>query len=124
MRTVSVARRGAVKARTSAINQLRAVQVSAPQDIRERLLKIKTAERVGNRAQLRSLGNTPMLETPATMLCLLAKRYLALTEERGTLDAMLERLTLKLAMRLQDGFGVGPQTATPEIRNPESWIDD
>jgi transposase len=42
MRAVSVARRSAVKAKTQAINQLRALLVSAPQDIRERLLKTKT----------------------------------------------------------------------------------
>ena len=36
MRAVSVARRSAVKAKTQAINQLRALLVSAPQEIRER----------------------------------------------------------------------------------------
>jgi transposase len=41
MRTISVARRSAVKAKTQAINQLRALLVSAPQDIRERLWKAK-----------------------------------------------------------------------------------
>jgi hypothetical protein len=39
MRAVSVARCSAVKAKPQAINQLRALLVSAPQDIRERLLK-------------------------------------------------------------------------------------
>ena len=39
MRIMSVARRSAVKAKTQAINQLRAVLVSAPQEIRERLWK-------------------------------------------------------------------------------------
>lgn len=37
MRAVSVVRRSAVKAKTQAINQLRALLVSAPQDIRDRL---------------------------------------------------------------------------------------
>lgn len=37
MRVVSVARRSAVKAKTQAMNQLRALLVSAPQDVRERL---------------------------------------------------------------------------------------
>ena len=41
MRTLSVARRSAVKAKTQAINQLRGLLVSAPQDIRERLGKAK-----------------------------------------------------------------------------------
>ncbi|WZW56691.1 hypothetical protein WN985_29790 [Burkholderia pyrrocinia] len=90
---------------------MRVLLMSAPQDIRERLLKTKTAECVANCARLRSLGETPMLQTLATTLRLLAKRYLALTDELKTLDAMLERLTLKHARRLRERFGVGPQTA-------------
>lgn len=38
---ISVARRSAVKARTQAINQLRALLVSAPQDVRDKLWKSK-----------------------------------------------------------------------------------
>jgi transposase len=61
MRAVTVARRSAVKAKTQAINQLRSLLVSAPQDIRERLSSTKMAECVANCARVRSLGNTPML---------------------------------------------------------------
>ncbi|KAF7963974.1 hypothetical protein AWV80_03665 [Cupriavidus sp. UYMU48A] len=97
--------------------------MSAPQDIRERLLKTKTAECVASCARLRSLGDTPMLQTLATTLRLLAKRYLALAEELKTLDTMLERLTLQHARRLRDRFGVGPQTAAVLVAvagdNPE-----
>jgi len=111
MRAVSVARRSAVKARTQAINQLRALLVSAPQEIRERLLATKTTECVTNCAKLRSLGDTPVLQMLATTLRLLAKRCLALAEELKTLDAMLDRLTLQHATRLRARFGVGAQTA-------------
>jgi transposase len=128
MRAVSVARRSAVKARTQSINQLRALLVSAPHDIRERLLKTKTSECVGKCARLRSLGNTPMLQTLAITLRLLAKRYLALAEEVTTLDAMLEQLTLKHARRLRERFGVGPQTAAVLVAvagdNPERLKSD
>ena len=51
MRTVSVARRSAVKAKTQAINQLRAILVSAPQDIRERLWKTKADQCVARRGK-------------------------------------------------------------------------
>nr|WP_244125313.1 IS110 family transposase [Burkholderia gladioli] len=122
MRAVSVARRSAVKAKTQA-NQLRALLVSAPQEIRERLLKTKTAECVASCARLRSLGDTPMLQTLTTTLRLLAKRWLALAEELNTLDAMLDRLTSQHASRLRDRFGVGPQTAAVLVAvagdNPE-----
>ncbi|VVE59290.1 IS110 family RNA-guided transposase [Pandoraea sputorum] len=128
MRTVSVARRSAVKAKTQAINQLRALLVSAPQDIRERLLRTKTSECVANCAKLRSLGGAPMLQALATTLRLLAKRYLALAEELSTLDAMLEHLTQRHARRLRERFGVGPQTAAVLVAvagdNPERLKSD
>lgn len=73
MRAASVTRRSAVKAKTQAINQLRGLLVSAPQEIRERLLKTKTADCVASCARLRSLGNTPMLQTLTATLRQLAK---------------------------------------------------
>ncbi|XUW93206.1 IS110 family transposase (plasmid) [Burkholderia sp. M6-3] len=123
MRAVSVARRSAVKAKTQAINQLRALLVSAPQDIRERLLKTKTAQCIVSCARLRSLGTTPVLQALTTTLRLLAKRWIALDEELKAPDAMLESLTTQHARRLRERFGVGPQTAAVLIavagNNPE-----
>lgn len=81
MRAVSVARRSAVKAKTQAINQLRGILVSSPQDIRERLLRSKTDDCVNGCARIRSLGKTPVLQSLAASLRLLAKRWLALRAE-------------------------------------------
>src|SRR5260370_12348806 len=92
MRAVSVARRSAVKAKTQAINQLRALLVSAPQEIRDRLLKVKTAECIKGCIRLRSLGKTPMLQTLTTTLRLLAKRCLTLAEHLKSLHTMLHDL--------------------------------
>lgn len=123
MRTVSVARRSAVKAKTQAINQLRALLVSAPQEIRERLWKVKPLDCVTSCARMHSLGSTPLLQTLSATLKLLAKRWLTLTEELKKLDSMLELLTMKHARRLRHQFGVGPQTAAVLIAvagdNPE-----
>lgn len=123
MRVLCVARRSAVKAKTQAINQLRALLVSAPQPVRERLLKIKTDECLRGCAKLRLLGKTPRLQTLTAALRLLAKRWLALREELKQLDAMLEQLTGQHAKRLRAQFGVGPQTAATLIAvagdNPE-----
>jgi transposase len=123
MRAVSVARRSAVKAKTQAINQLRALLVSAPQEIRDRLLKVKTAECIEGCIRLRSLGKTPMLQTLTTTLRLLAKRWMTLAEELKSLDAMLDDLTSQHAKRLRERFGVGPQTAAVLVAvagdNPE-----
>lgn len=123
MRTVSVTRRSALKAKAQAINQLRALLVSTPQEIRERLMQVKTTECVACCARLRSLGDTPLLQTLTVTLRLLAKHWLALSEELSTLDAMLDRLAIQHAKRLQTRFGVGPQTAAVLVAvagdNPE-----
>jgi transposase len=111
MRTISVARRSAVKAKTQAINQLRALLVSAPQDIRERLWKGKPEQCVEACARIRSLGETTLLQTLTATLKLLAKRWLMLSAELKELDATLDRLTSQSAKRWREQFGVGPQTA-------------
>lgn len=111
MRTISVARRSAVKAKTQAINHLRAILVSAPQEVRERLLKAKADQCVAVCARIRQLGETPFLETLTKALRLLAKRWLTLTAELKELDAALEQLTTQFAPHLREQFGVGPQTA-------------
>lgn len=64
--------------------------VSAPQEVRERLLKAKIAECVQRCAGLRSLGKTPILQALTATLRLLAKRWLALQDEIKTLDAILD----------------------------------
>lgn len=69
-----------------AINQLRALLVSAPQEIRERLLRVRTTECAACCVRLRSLGDTPVLQTLTVTLRLLAKRWLALSEGLSTLD--------------------------------------
>ncbi|WP_415797842.1 transposase [Comamonas aquatilis] len=112
-----------MKAKTQAINQLRALLVSAPQEVRERLLRIKPWDCVKHCAALRSLGESVVLQTLTSILRLLAKRWLALQAELKTLDAMLEKLTQQHAKRLTERFGVGPQTAAVLVAvagdNPE-----
>lgn len=111
MRTMSVARRSAVKAKTQAINQLRALLVSAPQGIREKLWKVKPEQCVEACARTRNLGDSVLLQTLTSTLKLLAKRWLTLAAELKELDATPDRLTSQSARRLREQFGVGPQTA-------------
>ena len=123
LRVISVARRSAVKAKTQAINQLRAILVSAPEEIRSRLWQIKAEHCVANCADLRQLGTTTHLIALTATLRLLAKRWLMLKAELKELDAELEQLTLKFAPNLREQFGVGPLTAATLIvaagDNPE-----
>lgn len=111
MRIISVARRSSVKAKTQAINQLRALLVSAPQDIREKLWRTKTSDCVKACAKIRSLGDSVLLQALTSTLRSLAKRWLTLAAELGQFDKQLEALTRTHAQQLRSRFGVGPHTA-------------
>ena len=123
MREISVVRRSAVKAKTQAINQIRSLLVSAPQEIRERLWDSKPANCVDNCAHVGSLGEAPFLSALTTSLKLLARRWMALAAELKELDDALDSLTQQYAHRLRNQFGVGPQSAATLISvagdNPE-----
>jgi transposase len=123
LRTVSVARRSAVKARTQAINQLRALLVSAPDAIRQKLWTSKAEQCVARCARLQPVGDTAVLGVLSSTLRSLAKRWMHLTAELRELDAVLERLTMHAAKRLRSQFGVGPQSAATLLAvagdNPE-----
>lgn len=112
LRTLNVARRSAVKAKTQAINQLRALLVSAPQFIREMALKAKPEQCIAACAGL-VCGDeqSPVIASLKTALRLLARRWKALHEEIKELDQQLSRLIRIAAPRLLERFGVGPQTA-------------
>lgn len=111
MRIASVARRSAVKARTQAINQLRAILVSGPQEVRDQLWKPKALDCANACAELSSLGESVLLKTLTMTLKSLAKRWLALSAELRLLDKQLEILTRTYARQLRQRFGVGPHTA-------------
>lgn len=61
MRAICMARRSAVKAKTQAINQMRALLVTAPEAIREKLWEAKPDKCAARCARLQSLGKTPLL---------------------------------------------------------------
>lgn len=111
LRIVSVARRSAVKARTQAINQLRALLVSAPDHIRDMALKVKPEQCVAACAKLPKCDENPAMASLGTTLRLLARRWMALDKEVRELDTQLARLAKQAAPRLLARFGVGPQTA-------------
>lgn len=123
MSIISIARRSTVKARTQAINQIRGMLISAPDEIRSRLWKSNAAECARSCSRIRSLGVSSWSKTLATTLRLLAKRWLYLTEELKSLDKDLDQLTAKTAKRVRKQFGVGPQTAATLLSvagdNPE-----
>jgi transposase len=111
LRAICMARRSAVKAKTRAINQIRALLVTAPAAIRERLWETKPEKCAARCARLQPLGTTPLLTALTQTLRVLARRWMALAQELRDLDESLVDLTKEAGRRLLTQFGVGPQTA-------------
>lgn len=111
MRAVSMARRSAVKAKTQAINQLRALLMTALESIRMTLWKVKPEHCVARCIRLQSLGDTPLPKALTSTLRLLARRWMSLAKELYQLDAALAEPTKRAGSWLLARFGVGPQTA-------------
>lgn len=115
IRTLRLARRSALKARTQAANQLHALVVTAPDDLRTRLRALPLAELVRLAAAFRPVRAGTALATPAaaTKLALksLASRYRQLSAEIEALDAQLEQLVATAAPELLAVKGIGAETA-------------
>lgn len=110
IRTLRVARRSAMQARTQAANQLHAVVVTAPDELRDRVRRLPVAKLVETAVRLRP-GVIGTLEAASKLaLKSLAVRYRQLTEEIGALDAEIERLAHQAAPNLFGVKGIGPDT--------------
>jgi transposase len=111
VRSLRVARQTAVKARTQAINAIKALLVTAPDELREQLEGLTTAKLVRQAAALDP--GTLATPTAAAMLALggLARRCQHLDAEITLLTGTLDRLTATAAPKLRARLGVGPHSA-------------
>jgi transposase len=112
IRCLRVARRSALKARTQCLNQIRGLLVSGPADLREQMRPLATTRLVQALRRLRP-GREISAPAVATRVALrvLARRYVALSEEIDELDRDLTELTAQAAPRLLAKTGVGPEVA-------------
>lgn len=111
IRCLRVVRGSAIKARTKAINALKALMVTAPEDLREQLRHLKLADLVATCATARPGEiRSPLGATKLALRCL-AKRINDLDAEIAGLDAELDPLTEAAAPKLRAAFGVGPDVA-------------
>jgi len=94
IRALRSARRSAVKMRGMAANQLHALLVTAPEDLRERLRGLKAKELAAVAARFRLGQDWLMCRRPPS------SRYEALSEEIGELERHLGRLVAEGAPRL------------------------
>ena len=112
LRALESTRRGAQTARTAAINELKALIISAPVDLRDQLRGLTTAAQVAKCAAFR-LPAPPLDELTATKQALrsLARRIKTLTAEAADLKTSIRGLVEAVAPHLLDQPGVGPVTA-------------
>ena len=111
IRMLKSTKNSAVKARTQAVNQMKALVVTAPAELRETLDGLTTSALVKRCRSFRpGRLNNP---TAAAKYALrsLACRYRQLSKEVQDLKAELERLTQATAPALVKAFGIGPDTA-------------
>ena len=115
IRTLRLARRSAMKARTQAANQLHALVVTAPDDLRVRLRPLPMAELITLVAAFRPVRTGAALGTPlaATKLALkgLAVRYRQPSAEIEVLDVHPEHHVSTAAPALLAVKGVGTDIA-------------
>jgi transposase len=104
------AREGALDARRAALCQLRALIVTAPPELRQRLRSLTRARLLSRCAAIRPGG---CLEQRGTRLALrlLARRITLLTGEEQTLKREIAALVERLAPALLAEPGIGPITA-------------
>jgi transposase len=111
IRVLRVARRGAMKARVAAAEQLYGVLYSAPEELRQPLLGLKTKALVQVCAAMRPGSLTSTTAATKTALRVLARRWQQLQAELTQLDAQLQVLVSAVAPALVALPGVGVDTA-------------
>ncbi len=123
IRMLKTAKNSALKARTQAINQMKALIITAPAELRQTLEGLTKGTLI-----TRCVGFRPGdLVTPMTAakhaLRSLARRYRHLTLEIEDLESELDQLTLMTAPALVEVSGVGADTAASLVvtagDNPE-----
>jgi transposase len=112
IQALRVARSSAVKARTQATNQIKALIVTGPPELREQLRHLRTPKIVSICARLRpgnKLGDPE--QATKTALRRLARRHQQLSEDISEADHEIAQLVGEVAPDLLSLLGVGPEVA-------------
>lgn len=111
LRVLRTARSSAVRDRTATINQIRAMLIASPEDLREKYRGLTTAKLINTLAATRPPAEpVTAAEATAMSLRLLAKRYKFLNEQASELTRQITRLLADHAPALMDVYGAGPDT--------------
>jgi transposase len=123
IRMLKIVKDSAIKARTQAINQMKALVVTAPVELRHKLVGLNVRRLVARCVRFRPGELVAPLAAAKHALRMLARRHCQLTSEIESIDGEMVRLTAKTAPALVDVFGVGPDVAATLLvtagSNPE-----
>jgi transposase len=113
LKALLIARRGAVKARTAAIQQIKDLLVTAPAELRERYRRYTTTlTLVGALARCRPATGQDRVTIAVLMSCkALAQRVEFLEHQTDELTTEIDTLTTAINPALRAAYGVGPDTA-------------
>jgi transposase len=114
IRALVVAKRSARSAKIQALNQIRHLSFTAPDELRQRLAGVSRQQLAARAAALRPgqrEGIDPVVAATKTALRILGRRVLALDAEKTCIDALLAGLVTRTAPDLLAVFGVGIDTA-------------
>jgi transposase len=111
IRVLRLARSSARRDRTRALNQMRALITTAPDELRGQLRALTIPRLVRVAAGFRPAGRTDVTNANRVALKTLARRVLELDAEIDTLDELLTPLVAQTAPGLIERVGVGTDTA-------------
>jgi transposase len=113
LRALKTLQRSANKSRTQALNQLRALVLTAPDELRERLRGLSTRELLSTCAGFRIKPDDDSLTgTARYVLRELAQRIAMLDAQLKATTSRLRRITTATAPALVARHGIGPDTAS------------
>ncbi|MEU7748143.1 IS110 family transposase [Nonomuraea sp. NPDC049158] len=112
LRLFRVAKTSAIKSRSQAINQLKAVLVASEPELRDCLAGLSNPKLIRRCAALQAETPTTIASAAAYTLRLLAQRINQLTPEITDLATQITTAIAAHAPGLLDTYGVGPDTAS------------
>ncbi len=112
MRVLRVAKISARKDRTRALNQLRSLVSTAPEELRAQLRGLTIFRLLERVTAFRPAGRLDVLNATKTAMRTLGRRVVELDREMAELDAMIADLVEDTAPVLLARSGVGPDTAS------------
>jgi transposase len=112
LRTLKIVHRSANKARTQALNQIRDIITTAPDELRAELRGLRRRELLAVCSAFRPGDRDDLLAITKLTLRTLARRVTELDEEMTQLNTRRRRITTTVAPALVAAHGIGPDTAT------------